>query len=126
MLSDPLSIQPVTAVTQGTALVFPRLDTGIYRLSTSTMDEPTMLTVQNTLVPHGTSSFVVKASLNKNAPGTAPYGAKPLPDDVSSAHFVIRQCHRAHSASDIAYLRNLIAGFLYTSAIYDGFLGGQR
>lgn len=126
MLVDPLSVPPVNSITPGTAVSYVRLDTGLYRLSTSTLDEPWLLEVKNTLVPSGTSSFVVKASAAKNAPGNPSYGQKAVADDISSCHLVIRHTHRAHTASDIATLRNILGGFIFNTTIWNQFLGGER
>lgn len=122
---DPLSLTPVASFTAGSALSFNRLREGQYMLSTTTIDQPGLLSLQSTIKPSGVSSFVAKYSFSKNVAGTPPYGTDPIPDDVGSFHVVARLPHRSFSNADMATFRDLVCGFVLTGAHWDRFLRGE-
>lgn len=123
---DPLPVQSVTSATLAAAVNFDRVGDGTYLASNSTLDTPTYLTIQNTVDPSGTSSFVVKVTQSKNAPGTVPYGEKPQPDDTAQVHIVFRQPHRSFTNAEMLVLRDVLCGFLYTSGNMGKLLSGQK
>lgn len=126
MQTDPLVFGPISTLTFGTSANYNRTGDGIYLKEGTTVDEPTWLTLQNTLNPSGVSSFVAKLQYSKNVPGSPSYGAQPVPDDVSSIHVVVRQAHRAHTAANMATFRDELCGFLLGPARWDKFLRGEK
>lgn len=125
MLSDPLVFPFASAITAGADNTFNRVADGKYIHAATTLSEPAYFTVQNTIDADGVSSFVFKYAVSKNVPGTVAYGAKPLPDDVSSVHMVVRWAHRAHDAAFMAAIRNGVVGFAMNSTLWDKALRGE-
>lgn len=126
MYLDPLSIAPIATVTFGTAVNYDRIGDGLFLASTSTLDQPVQFSIQNTLDPNGTSSFVTKLTWAKNAPGSAPYGEKPQPDDVLQYHSVIRVPHRSFTNTEVNQARDIHTGFMYAAGYMAKLLSGQK
>lgn len=124
--SDPVSMNTVASFTNGAALSWDRLKDGQYLLTSSTLDEPIFLQLDNTLNPAGQSSFVAKYLRSKNAPGTVPYGDKPQPDDILQVHTVIRWTHRSFTSTDVDTAVKALCGFLLNDTLRAKFISGQR
>lgn len=126
MLADPFVYPTATGITAGSNLTFNRTSEGIYLLSTATLDEPFTLSLQNTIRPSATSSFVAKITAGKNAPGSPTYGNQPVPDDESSLHIVMRQTHRAHDLAYMTNIRNHLVGLIMNTTFWDQWTRGAR
>lgn len=126
MFLDPLPVAPIASTTAGTSVNYDRIGDGLFLSTSSTLDQPVMLSLQNTLDPSGISSFVVKLTWAKNAPGTVPYGEKPQSDDVLQIHTVIRQPHRSFTNTEVLQARDILCGFLYSSGYMGKLLSGQK
>jgi hypothetical protein len=111
---------PINLVVSSVTYPFIRIDDGYYSLSSSSADEPVLLNLQRTLVPGGTSSYVVKYTKNKNVVATP-----PQVDDVLQVHTVIKYPHRSFSQADVELGFNLIGNFM-SSANITKLLRGER
>lgn len=127
MLPDPLPLPSViSAYTATTPVNWVRMKEGLYKKSTSTLDQPYRLELANTINPSDTSSFVAKLFQDKNVAGTPAYGEKPVPDDRAQIHVVVKWPHRSFSATDIAVMRNDLVLTLMDATFWAAFIDGQR
>lgn len=98
--------------------VFNLLEIGKYRNIASTPDQPEDLTIQSSLNPSATSSFVVKSTKNTNSLSLG------SPDDVSQCHVVFKYSPlttRAQLSGQFADLKTLL-----TDPTLDAFMRGER
>lgn len=99
------------------AKTFNLLEIGKFRNIASTPDQPEDLTIQSTINPSSTSSFVVKSTKNTNSP-------TGLTDDVAQCHVVFKyspSTTRAQLSAQFTDLKTLL-----TDANLDALMRGER
>lgn len=112
--SDPISVGSAS---------FSRLSEGTYLSSTSSLDEPEMLTIQNQVKPGSNSRFTVKYTKNRNVVGQT---GQPIPaDDVLAVYCTFVVPHRSFPDTEVAAIYNLLDSFL-TDANIAKVLRGER
>lgn len=95
---------------------------GVYRLSTSTADQPVDLILKNTLSPDSISSYLMEMRTNKNSTAT------PLPgaDNVSRVMFQLKHPSKAFTPTELRAQFDALVTFVTTTGFFDRLLLGER
>lgn len=95
---------------------------GVYRLSTSTADQPVDLILKNTLSPDAISSYLMEMRTNKNST------AVPLPgaDNVSRVMLQLKHPSKAFTAVELRAQLDALVAFVTTTGVFDRLLLGER
>jgi hypothetical protein len=116
-LSDPL-ILTVDSV----ALSYARQSEGKYIDSATSLSEPSILSLERTLNPSATSTYLVKFTEHALYPD--PSGK--LLKDTLSAHTVIKVAHRSFDDAAVSSIVDRLNTFTSDSALLGRFLRGER
>lgn len=118
-LTDPLSYTLNTIVNN-----YDRVEEGKYLKQGTTLDQPVYLSIDRTIQPDGSSSFVVKFTQAKNV---VVNGIK-TDDDVLQCHVVFRVPHRSFTDAEAIGLFEHLNAVLTTNSRAIGLkiLTGQR
>lgn len=125
--ADPLVIAPsATANGAMTATSWDRIKDGMYRLSTSTLDEPRELILDNTIIQNGPCRFLFSLRFGKNPSGTPLYGQPKVADHQAVLNYTLRYDPVIWTAAEVEYMRNVAAGFTNSAIASAKWLSGQR
>lgn len=95
---------------------------GVYRLSTSSADQPVDLILKNTLSPDAISSYLIEMRTNKNSTAVP----LPGPDNVSRMMIQMKHPAKAFTPTELRAQFDALSTFITTSGIFDRILLGER